>query len=497
MRVLLNSLILIFVIYISPCQAEQSLYEPQRVGAASVSLGGPAIDELALKDVDISQAIEMIAQKSGLNIITGQHVQGKVTVFLKHVGAHEALRIVLESNGLAYSDEGGIIRVMTADEFRLKNGYAFGQDSVSRIIKLNFVAPSDAQKILDEVKGPQGKVIVNAEGKTVLLMDTTSKVQAMERILAEVDVPVATSTISLKNVPAETLLPEVLKLLTKSIGSVQASAQDNSLTVTDTPARIEKVRKAIQGMDARGRTIVLEAKLIHVVLNDEHRNGIDWTGIVDDYQRMRLARRHDFLVGTDNGRALSLGMIRKDDFVTLVEALDTVGYVQEYPLSTIRVAGTEKVRMLVRLDDPSVDMSVGTDKDPGNGEGLPAGGAVLSFTVKPSIDGAGDVMMTVIPDEAEAPAGKAESSSYAHVIGAHEGYTAVMGGMIVSERIAAGHKIPLLGDLPILGFAFRMDGVVRKEEFVVFLTPRSISLSQILADDALSPSADGVLIGAE
>jgi type IV pilus assembly protein PilQ len=360
------------------------------------------------------------------------------------------------------------------------------------------VAPSDAEKILDQVKSPQGKVVLNPEARTVLLMDTAAKVQAMERILTEVDVPMTTGTIVLKNVRADSIVPEVRRLLTQSIGSVQARAQDNTLTVTDTPSRVEKVRKAIEGMDARGRVMMLEAKLIHVVLNDEHRNGVDWAGIVDDYQRMRLAKKYDFLVGTDNGRALSLGMIRKDDFATLVEALDTVGYVQEYPLSTIRVTGMDKVRMVVRLDDPSIDMTLSAQDDAsGAAEALPAGGAALVFLVKPTIDMAGDVMMMVTPQEDGVPVNKMDGVNHGHVVGAHEGYTAVVGGMVVSERIAAAHKIPLLGDLPILGFAFRMDGVVRKEEFVVFLTPRSVSLSQILADDAMVPSADGVLTGAE
>ncbi|MFH0753871.1 MAG: secretin N-terminal domain-containing protein [Candidatus Omnitrophota bacterium] len=494
---LFQLIIFLFLLFIAPCQAEQSLYDPQGIGPVAVAKGGPLIQELSLKDVEMPEAIGLIAQKSGLNIILDQGITGRVTVFLRRVDAREALRIVLESSGLAFSEDDGIIRVMTAEAFKAKYGYVFGQDVVSRIIKLNFVAPSDAQKMLDEVKSSQGKVVVNPEARTVLLMDGAAKVQAMERLLSEVDVLVATRTITLKNVRVDSLVPEVRRLLTQSIGSLEANQQDNSLTVTDTPARIEKVRKAIDGMDARGRVVMLEAKLVHVVLNDEHRNGVDWTGILDDYQRMRLMKKYDFLVGTDNGRALSLGMIRKDDFSTLIEALDTVGYVQEYPLSIIRVTGTDQVRMVVRLDDPSVDMSVIAGDDQGGAQDLPAGGAAMAFSVKTVVDGAGDVMMTLLPEDGNGLPGKPAASMPGHVIGAHEGYTAVMGGMIVSERIAAGHKIPLLGDLPLVGFAFRMDGLVRKEEFVVFLTPRRVSLSQILADDALVPMADGLLTGVE
>lgn len=491
-------LLLAAVLWASASMAEQELYDPRTPGAVSVTMGGPVIEKLALKDTEMAAALEIIARESGLNIITGANVKGKVTVFLRNVNAYEALRIVLESNALAYTEEGGIIRVMTADEYLNKFGYAFGQGNDSKLIKLNFMSPSDALKLLEEMKSPQGKAVINEEAKTVLLVDTRDRLRSMERFLADLDVPVATAVLELKNVRAEALVGEVKRMLTQSVGSVQADAAANTLVVTDTLARVELVRKTVASIDARGRVMMLEGKLVHVVLNDEHPQGIDWAGIVEDHQRVRLMGRYDFLTENDSGRALGYGMILNDDFPTLIEALDTVGIVQEYPLSAIRVSGDEQVRLVVRLDDPSLDMAVVSAEDDLNTDIRSAGGASLAFTVKPAFDVTGEVSIAVVPDEARPLTRDSASLSYmgrAGTVSSHEGYTAVLGGILVTARTSAAHKIPLLGDLPILGFAFRMQGSVRREEFVVFLTPRSISLSQILADEGTN--GDSITTGEE
>jgi type IV pilus assembly protein PilQ len=471
--------------------AGQELYDPQVSGAASVTLGGPVINELSLKNIDVAEALEIISKKSGLNIITGANVKGKVSVFLKQVNARDALRIVLESNGLAYADDGTIIRVMTGDEYLTRFGHPFGQEEDSKLIKLNFMSPRDALKLLEEMKSPLGKAVINEEARTVLLVDTVKKIRDMEQLLADIDVPVTTVTLTLKNVRCETLVAEVKRMLTQSVGSVEANAAANTLAVTDTVTRVERVRKTVESIDARGRVMILEAKLVHVVLNDEHPEGVDWAGIVEDYQRVRLVGRYDFLAGSDSGRALGFGMILNDDFPTLIEALDTVGIVQEYPLSTIRVTGDEQVRLVARLDDPSLDMAVVMAGEE-NEDMLPAGGASLAFTIKPVFDVTGEIETSIVPQEVR-PLTR-DPAYLSHVtksglVSAHEGYTAVLGGMIVTARTAPAHKIPLLGDLPILGFAFRMEGSVRKEEFVVFLTPKSVSLSEILADEGMNADA--------
>lgn len=474
----------ILCVFLSPVRAEQEKYALPSATAATLMLGGPVIDELALKDTDISKAIEIIAQKSGLNIIAGKDVRGNITVFLKHVDAREALRTVLESGGFASVEEGGIIRVMAGDEFKSRYGYAFGQDLVSKLVKLHVMPLRDAFKILDEMKSAKGKLVANEEAGTIFIMDDRAKVKEMERLLIEVDVPVSTAVITLRHVMVEALVPEVRGLLTRGIGAVDADAKANTLTVTDTLARVEKVRRAVAAADARGRVMVLEAKLVRILLDDEHRGGVDWAGIVEDYQRVRLPAGYDFLAEGNSGRALGLGMIASDEFATLIEALDTVGIVQEYPLSSVMVSGDDQASALLRLDDPLLAIAAEPVLDTGK-EALPRAlaGTSMEFKVRPSFDVTGDVVTAITLARSHLAGKVVMAPERFHTLSSREGYTAVIGGILISEQISAAHKIPLLGDLPLLGFAFRMDGAVRHEEFAVFLTVRSVSLSQAFSDE--------------
>src|SRR3989338_3008812 len=77
------------------------------------------IDVLELKDMEIADVLKLISKKSGLNIVAGKNVKGKITIYLKNVEVRDALRIILESNDMAYAEEDGIIKVMGAKDYEL------------------------------------------------------------------------------------------------------------------------------------------------------------------------------------------------------------------------------------------------------------------------------------------------------------------------------------------------------------------------------------------
>ncbi len=131
------------------------------------------IDVLELSDMDILDVIRVVVKKTGMNIVAGQNVTGKVTIFLKNVDARDALRIILESNGLAYADEDGILRVMTAQDFEQKYGHKFGENIQTKIVPLSFAEASDVVAILSQMKTPSGKVF-SEEKSNLHLTDAQS-----------------------------------------------------------------------------------------------------------------------------------------------------------------------------------------------------------------------------------------------------------------------------------------------------------------------------------
>ena len=247
--------------------SETAAAEETARGTMDVFYKNEVIDVLEAKDMDISEVIETIARKTGMNIVTGQNIQGRVTIFLKDVNARDALRIVLESNGLAFADEDGIVLIMTASEFLSRYGHSFGQEIVTRLVRVHFASVVDLAALLNEMKSEQGKVSANKDSKNLVIMDTPDKVSAMEALVREMDVQTVTQTVVLKYVKAEGLIAELRLTLTPGIGKIECDPAANSLAVTDTPAKVGRLNQSIAQMASLCRPITLHVQLVHVVLH--------------------------------------------------------------------------------------------------------------------------------------------------------------------------------------------------------------------------------------
>lgn len=434
------------------------------------------IDEISVKGMDIAEVLSLISKKSGLNIVTGKNVEGKVTIFLKNVDAREALRTILEMNDLAFAEEGGIIRVMTAADYLARYSQPFGQPRVTHVIKLHNVPVKDLLPLLAELKSGEGKVIPNEESRTVVIIDTTEKVKAMEALIREVDVQTVTSTLPLTHVRAGDICDEVRALATQSVGSVECDTAGNRLLVTDTLAGVEKIRRAVGALDARSLKILMEAKLVHIVLNEDHLNGVDWAGIVSDIRDIRLEGSYPFLNSGGRGALLSLGVIADEDLQPLVEALDTVGIVKEYPEADITVTPDVVAKIVLRIDEPFLTMNEASvdEAEEDDDADLPDQ-PVLEFLVKPVVAADGSILTSVVPHESARALKGAVRKSRGGSLSLEEGNSLVLGSVIATGNVATLRKIPLMGDIPFLGFAFRYHkSSVRREEFIIFLTPKIV-----------------------
>jgi hypothetical protein len=138
------------------------------------------------------------------------------------------------------------------------------------------------------------------------------------------------------------------------------------------------------------------------------------------------------------------------------------------------------------MDDPSLSLSRLRASDAVEGDGVPsAGNASFEFYLKLSVDGEDGVEATVIPHEQRPQQKAGRLSAHTASVPATDGKTIVIGGLIATEKIATIRKIPLMGDLPLLGFAFRFhDSSVQREEFIVFLTPKIASAANGAAKSA-------------
>ena len=86
----------------------------------------------------------------------------------------------------------------------------------------------------------------------------------------------------------------------------------------------------------RSDEVTLEANVVQIILNDEHRGGVDWGAIVSDFHTSLLKKEND-PAWNDKKHRLSFGTVSQDDYAVLIDALDTVGQMCQFPQTALKV----------------------------------------------------------------------------------------------------------------------------------------------------------------
>lgn len=215
------------------------------------------------------------------------------------------------------------------------------------------------------------------------------------------------------------------------------------------------------------KEVLVEARVVQIILNDVNRRGVDWEASVDDYQA--LSFRADF---DDDQRPreglLSIGTLEEDERDTLIEALDTVGIVDLLASTHVVTKSRGRAKIFVGLNEPFViTMTSHLSEDEGLVENTLLSSQGVQFYVTSSIAFDGGISVSLQPD----PTLFHDLTEQSTKINIKDGNTIVIGGLIKEERVERLRKIPLLGDLPILGFAFRNPNQTTQSiEYVILLT---------------------------
>lgn len=164
-----------------------------------------------------------------------------------------------------------------------------------------------------------------------------------------------------------------------------------------------------------------------------------------------------------------MGTIANEDYSILLEALDTVGTVEMLYNPSVTTSNNKEARILAGATSNS-DIT----------EGAKISDFGLKLFVTPTIQ-ADSVTLTIRPEVSLTPGGSSletggaaliETSQGEITVRVKDGVTIVMGGLIKEEKSKVTKKVPVLGDVPFLGMAFRSyTHNMKKTEIVIFLEP--------------------------
>lgn len=449
-----------------------------------------------VENVPIETVLKMISSQSGLNIVTSQYVTGNITVKLDNVPVEKALEVVVKTNNYLYEREGDIIRVFAYSDLQQEERFT---NLVTRVFNLEYADVSDLRRALLSMKTIRGRIELNPKANQVIITDTPEKVKEVETALQLLDQKTILKKYKLNFSSASDLVKRLTQIIPPEKGQIFVDERTNSIVAKATPVILKDIDELIAGWDVQHKQVLIEARLVQVTVNKNFSLGIDWEYKNQGYNTQRaggepkdLDLKGAFDLNLTSGGIFNIGTLTADEYNIVLEALETKANAETLSAPRVCVLDNEKANILVGSSEPYIV----TTQDPDTGftsEETKFIDVGIKLIVTPKIGENEYVTMTVHPEVstarrvAEVDNALAVDTTQADTtMMVRNGETIVLGGLIKNEKQRTVKKLPLLGDIPILGFLFRSkEDEDVKQELIVFITPH------ILTDSNRQEVSDG------
>nr|WP_245763790.1 type IV pilus secretin PilQ family protein [Pseudoalteromonas denitrificans] len=407
---------------------------------------------LNFQDIAIRSVLQIIADYNGFNLVTSDSVSGNITLRLDGVPWDQALDIVLKVKGLDKRMDGSILMVAPteelaareAKELKAKQQVEDLEPLYSEYIQLNYAKAEDFVNLLktdsNTILSSRGSVAVDQRTNTLLLKDTAKSIESVRRMVDVLDIPV-------KQVLIESRMVTVTDNVQEDLGIKWGfSDQQNANGIAGTLAGAEKV--------ANG-TIPPLAERLNVNLAVSNPAGSIG---------MHIAKLAD-------GTLIDLELT----------ALEQENKAEIIASPRITTANQKKARIEQGTEIPYVQAASS------GATTVTFKKAVLSLEVTPHITPDNKVILDLIitqdtrGDTVSTPTGPATAINTQRIetqVLVNNGQTVVLGGIFQQQIVNSTKKVPLLGDIPYLGYLFRTTSEFNeKKELLIFVTPKIINNS--------------------
>lgn len=410
-----------------------------RVGMTPTGQGTFSID---VEGADIRTVVRAISEFSGRNIVVGKEVRVTVRANLRNVAWQSALRTICRSNGLDYVDEGGILRVddaakLQAERVDRESARQKADDLrplETRIVRLNFANAAEMQASLAPTLSRRGNIQVERRTNSLIVSDLSDKVDAVEQMALELDekTPQIEITAKLVDVDAEAL---------RDLGVVwnAGGGEEPGFIPVGTVPGQQPLRPGNDGDNAL--RLEQTEPIADPSLSITYGIVKSWGSLEAQLQMLEQNRKANII---SNPRITT---------VENREARILVG--QKIPLIVQDVAGNP----VSQLQTIGIQLEVTPQLTDDNKIILDLHPEVSDLSTQATVQGG------VIINTSEADTR----------VMVENGQTAVIGGLIRQNESTIRRGIPILKDVPIIGFFFRSENNVRQNrELIIFITPRLI-----------------------
>lgn len=482
---------------------------------------------LNFKDADIKLVIEAIGELTGTNFVyDGELVTGTVTVCCAtRIAKADVLRVldsILEIKGLATVETAdGLVKIVPRSEARTKEvGTRVGKElsAITRedriytqVVRLDFADAVEVQRILGPLVARDAVVSSSAETNTLIITDTSSNIYRLVKIINELDQedPAGKQRIYvhyLNNADPQ----ETAKVLTsvwtekmkaarmvrgakKPAGTsegippvIVADKATNSLVVSASPREYKVLGDIIAKLDIVRKQVLVEALIAEVSLDKMMELGVEWATwdqSAEDSDRVIGATdfgvRSDLVAQTLTG--LNLGIVRGANIGAILHAHgeDKDFNIRSAPIIFARDNEESEIKIVDNI--PYVKKSRITETDvesPTVIKDYAYREVGITLKITPHISRKGLVRLDLhekiekLLEGADRDYPATAIREIKNTVDVQDGSTIVVGGLMRNDKATVTAKVPILGDLPLLGWLFRRKREVSlKTSLLIFISP--------------------------
>ena len=430
---------------------------------------------LNFTNTDIREVMQVFSEVTNRNILVGKEVKSSLTIELREIPWKIALKSILDIEGLTWAvdNKTGIIRIhnkdvlqeqITYDEERLKSLNAqleYEKNLVPKstaVFQLYYIDSETMLKRLNDAligvqtgEGETGqssilslKLMSEPSQNTIIANGTMDDLTFVEKIINEVDQPV-------EQVLIEAIIVKATDSFQEELGARLGGAANTPLVSGD-----ESIRdiRGVQAGPGQANSGLAETQSFAT------------TADTDSYNQDRIT---DFAISNPS---LGLGIIADIGFAQLKGEI--------YTMQSEGLTKTIDNPKLFVLDNQEAKITSGTQiayTGAGEDAGVELVDAALELTVTPQIVGDGNIKINLSVSN-NSPSGSGANPPISTLeidtdLIVRDGDVVVIGGVFSNTESQSENKVPILGDIPVLGRLFRSDAKVdNQEQVLIFIAPK-------------------------
>ncbi len=422
---------------------------------------------LNFQDIETRAVLQLLADTSGQNMVISDSVGGNVTLRLQSVPWDQALDIVMRTKGLDMRQEGNVMFIAPAAEIAAREKELLSaRKEVQELaplrteyLQINYAKAADLAALIKSGKNSsllseRGSVAIDERTNTLLLQDTSERLADVRRLVSTLDIPIRQVLIEARIVIVNDDFSRDLGVRFGSTFAVDHGGSDGGGVVGGSPFVTEDNDYVISRApgDPRGTP--------GFALGDPDTRYMVNLPVANPAGRIAMTLLDsDYIVDLELSAAQAEGrgeIISSPRLITANQREATIEQGVEIPYQESSSSGATTVSFKK---------------------------AVLSLKVTPQITPDNRVILdlTVAKDNV----GQTFQGAFGALIPAidtreivtqvlvNDGQTVVLGGVLESERREAENKVPVLGDVPVLGRLFKSTNKTdNKDELLIFVTPR-------------------------